>query len=170
MFDRNHQLCRWVERPGKVFHEGAAFFFSLILKRFQGDWLHWRLQDRRSIISSPIARAKSLPSQHFALNEPEGNDLEDAGFAIHETNSKVICDSPNTLHYVNLFTFIYIYVLFSQSNCKHLMDRYFFYEHNALSLRALNKVLLNYWVCISWQLSLDHMNGWMWEGWRGLTK
>lgn len=122
----------------------SSFFFSLIPERVQGDWLHWRLQDRRSIISSPIARAKSLPSQHFALNEPEGNDLEDAGFAIHETNSKVICDSPNTLHYVNLFTFIYIYVLFSQSNCKHLMDRYFFYEHNALSLRALNKVLLNY--------------------------
>ena len=123
----------------------SSFFFSLIPKRFQGDWLHWRLQARKSIISSPVPRAEGLPSQCFALNEPEGNDLEDSGFAIHEINSNVICDSPNTLHCVNLFTFIYIYVLFSQSNCEHLKDRYFFfYEHNALNLRALNNILLNY--------------------------
>ena len=164
----------WV-RPGKVFHKGADGVFIFLLthsKEVSGDWLHWRLQARRSIISGPVPRAEGLPSQCFALNEPEGNDLEDFGFATHETNSKVICDSPNTLHYVNLFTFIYICVLFSQSNCEHLKDRYFFffYEHNALNLRALNNILLNYLVCIFWQLFLDHMNGWMWEGWRGLIK
>ena len=73
-----------------------------------------------------MARDKGPPSQHFALEEPKGNDLEDAGFAIHEINSKFICDPQISPHFVTLFTFLHGYVFFSQVDCKFPEDRCFF--------------------------------------------
>lgn len=106
-------------------HVESSFSFLFISKRFQGDWLHWRLQDRKSTICNPMARAKCPPTQHFALEEPKGNDLEDAGFAIHEIKSKVNCDPQISPHFVTLFTFLHVYVFFSQLDCKFLEDRFF---------------------------------------------
>lgn len=118
------------ERLGRVLREGCVessfFFFLAFSKCYHGlDITGWRrLQERTGTAYSAQAQGEHTPLQHLASDAPEENNLGDSGITAHEVNSEVIWASQISSYFVILLTFVHVYVLFPQSDCKFFEDRW----------------------------------------------